>query len=223
MNQQEGVFVNWGEGNRWQFDPIELKKSPKIPYSPVRLDRIDLKRERLFNLRGMFPLGRHPLRCLGTAAPTDTAHSTAYPGRGSSKTNGVHKHNFSTSSISQARREPGDRSKHRKEAQDFDGCIAVAVPCVAFRASSAHSREAESDCFLACVAKKTEAVRGEHAMMHAVARICSPRYLSAGCLCEMLLFSDVIKFREQYVISDRTHSLIFPPNRIDLESIEVDS
>ena len=113
MNQQEGVFVNWGEGNRWQFDPIELKKSPKIPYSPVRLDRIDLKRERLFNLRGMFPLGRHPLRCLGTAAPTDTAHSTAYPGRGSSKTNGVHKHNFSTSSISQARREPGDRSKHR--------------------------------------------------------------------------------------------------------------
>ena len=69
------------------------------------------------------------------------------------------------------------------------------------RASSAHSRESESDSFLTCASKKTEAVGGEHATMHTVALICSPRYLSAGCLCEMLLFSDLIKFREHYVIS----------------------
>ena len=57
------------------------------------------------------------------------------------------------------------------------------------RDSSAQSREAESDSFLACAAnKKTAAVGGERATMHAVALIWSPRYLSAGCLCDMLLF-----------------------------------
>ena len=57
------------------------------------------------------------------------------------------------------------------------------------RASSAHSREAESDSFLACAAKKKiEAVGGEHATMHAVALICSPRYLSAGCSVRCCFF-----------------------------------
>ena len=50
-----------------------------------------------------------------------------------------------------------------------------------FGASSAHPREAESDSFLACAAKTTEACGDAHATMHAVALIYTPRCLSAGC------------------------------------------
>ena len=43
INHQEGV-VNWGEGNRWQVDPIELKnKSQKILFSnPIGSNRFEV-------------------------------------------------------------------------------------------------------------------------------------------------------------------------------------
>ena len=70
------------------------------------------------------------------------------------------------------------------------------------RASSAYSRDAEGDSFLTCAAKKkTEAVGGEHATMHAVALICSPRLLVCRVFYEMLLFSDLIIFEHNTVRS----------------------
>ena len=54
-------------------------------------------------------------------------------------------------------------------------------------ASSSHSREAESDSFLARREGNAEAIVGEHATMHAVALICPPRYLSAGCCVDATL------------------------------------
>ena len=103
------AFIHWGEGNRWQVDPIELKKQvPKDFNFPVRSDRIHLKWE-LSSLHGIVPTGptsprqsvavwalsttpneainREPQRVATglTAAPTDTDHSTAYPGGRSSR------------------------------------------------------------------------------------------------------------------------------------------
>ena len=70
------------------------------------------------------------------------------------------------------------------------------------RVPSAHSREAESDSVIARAAKKkTEAVVGEHATMHAVALICPPRYLSAAWGVRCCFFSYLIKFRGQYAVS----------------------
>ena len=111
-------------------------------------------------LHGMFPLGYASEaihRCLGlfpdenhrcdksqTSTSGDRANSrprprtvtdrsTAYPGGGSSKKKtGGRKPNSCASSVSQAPRESSDRSKHGGKAKDFDSCIAVAVPCMAF-------------------------------------------------------------------------------------------
>ena len=79
------------------------------------------------------------------------------------KHHGGREDNFSTDSIGQARREPRDRPKIQRKSQDFDSCIGVADPCVAFKGLIRQ--------------KKIEAVGGEDATMHAVALICSPRYL----------------------------------------------
>ena len=133
------AFIHWGEGNRWQVDPIELKKQvPKDFNFPVRSDRIHLKWE-LSSLHGIVPTGptsprqsvavwalsttpneainRRPRRVTTgtTAAPTDTDHSTAYPGGGSSKKSWRSRAQFSTSSIGQARREPCDRPKIQRK------------------------------------------------------------------------------------------------------------
>ena len=68
------------------------------------------------------------------------------------------------------------------------------------RASSAHPREAESYSFLACAAKENNRLSA------ATTRRCTPSLSSAPLgtrqrvLCEMLLFSDLIKFREQYLV-----------------------
>ena len=69
------------------------------------------------------------------------------------------------------------------------------------RASSAHSREAESDSFLACAAKnkrgcrrraRDDARRRSHLL---------PSVLVSRLFCEMLLFHNRIKFRAQYMVS----------------------
>ena len=106
-----------------------------------------------------------------TAAPTDTYHSTAYPGGGSSeKIMAVASTIFPPARSAKRDENQAIGPKDSVKSQDVDSCIAVADPCVV--GSSAHSREAETDCFLACAAqKKREDVGGEHATMHAVALI----------------------------------------------------
>ena len=64
-------------------------------------------------------INREPQRVAtgATAAPTDTDHSTAYPGGSSSKKkHGGCRHNLSTSSIGQAGREPSDRPKIQRKS-----------------------------------------------------------------------------------------------------------
>ena len=58
--------------------------------------------------------------------------------------------------------------------------------------------------------------------MHAVALMCSLRYLSAGCSVRCCFFSDLVKFREQYVLPDTTQSHIFPTksNRLQVDSLK---
>ena len=90
------------------------------------------------------------------------------------------------------------------------------------RDSSAHSKEAESDKRPSLRRqKRTEAVGGEHATMHAVALICSPRYLSAACcvICCFFRSHKIYNFENntRTWFANRTQSRIFPPNR------EVDS
>ena len=62
--------------------------------------------------------------------------------------------------------------KQRGKAQDFDSCIVAAVPCVALQGSSAHSRKAESDSFLARAATKKR-------LSSVSTRRCTPSLLSA--------------------------------------------
>ena len=92
------------------------------------------------------------------------------------KNHGGRKHNFSTSSIGQARREPRDRPKTQEEILKLNTSIA-ASPSMSrawrFWASSAHSREADSDSFLACVAKTKQRLSA------ASTRRCTPSPSSA--------------------------------------------
>ena len=152
------AFVNWGEGNRWQVDPIELKKKSQNTYFPIRSDRIDSKWGSLSNMHGMFPLGQHPrgnpslfgvewtttneainrepqrVATGATAAPTDTDHSRAYPGGGSSKKiMAVASTIFPPARSAKRDENQAIDPKHRGKAQDLDSCIAVTVPCVAFK------------------------------------------------------------------------------------------
>ena len=83
-------------------------------------------------------INREPHRVAtgATAAPTDTDHGTAYPGGGSSKKIMAVAITISPPARSAKRDEnQGIDPKHRGKAQDFDSCIAVAVPCVAFKKS----------------------------------------------------------------------------------------
>ena len=88
------------------------------------------------------------------------------------------------------------------------------------RASSAHSREAESDSFLACAAKRKQRLSA------ASTRRCTPSlssallgYLSAGCSVRCCFFSDLTNFENNTWFPDRTQSRIFARNRIDFKSI----
>ena len=69
-----------------------------------------------------------------TAAPTDTDHSTAYPGGGSSnKIMAVASTTFPRARSAKRDENQAIDPKYRGKAQDFDSFIAVAVPCVAFK------------------------------------------------------------------------------------------
>ena len=86
------------------------------------------------------------------------------------------------------------------------------------RASSAHSREAESDSLLDCAAKKNRDCR-RRARDDARRRA---HLLSSGTVsalfCEMLRFSDLTKFEHNTWFPDGTQSRIFPRNGIDFQS-----
>ena len=86
--------------------------------------------------------------------------------------------------------------KHKGYPPNFDSCTAVAVPRVHFRAPSANARDAESDNFLACVAKKKRlAAARTYATTHAVALVCSRWSLSPGRCVKWCVFSISIKNR----------------------------
>ena len=105
---------------------------------------------------------------------------------------GGRKRHFSTSSIGQARREPRIDPKHRAEALDFDGCIAVAVPSVA--SLRPLKRKAEGDSFVAFAATKKQRLSA------ARTRRCTPPPSSPllhTCQHEMLIFRSH-KSRQQY-------------------------
>ena len=131
--------VNWGEGNRWQVDPIELKKSQQALFSnSIGSNRFEVGE--LFNLHGMFPLGQHPRdnpSLFGHYRRSQTRRSIVNlygwrPGQQprpriqiiaqharvvapQKKCHGGRKDNFSTSSIGEARREPCDRPKIQRK------------------------------------------------------------------------------------------------------------
>ena len=71
-----------------------------------------------------------------TAAPTDTDHSTACPGGGSSKKiMAVAKTIFPPARSVKRDENHAIDPKYSGKSQDFDSCIAVADPCVAFKGS----------------------------------------------------------------------------------------
>ena len=90
------------------------------------------------------------LRCLGTiddpkrsgkslatgttAAPTDTHHRIAYPAVApQKKIMAVASTIFPPARSAKRDENQATDPKHSRKAQDFDSCIAVAVPCVAFK------------------------------------------------------------------------------------------
>ena len=69
-----------------------------------------------------------------TTAPTDTDHSTAFPGGDSSKKiMAVASTIFPPARSAKRDENQAIDPKYRGKAQDFESCIAVAVPCVAFK------------------------------------------------------------------------------------------
>ena len=81
-------------------------------------------------------INREPHRVAtgATAAPTDTDHSRAYPGGGSSKKiMAVASTTFPPARSAKRDENQAIDPKHRGKAQDLDSCIAVTVPCVAFK------------------------------------------------------------------------------------------
>ena len=98
------------------------------------------------------------------------------------------------------------RTKRSKDTEEKLKTSTAASPSLTLawglRASSAHSREAESDSFLACAAEHKKRQCRRRARDDA--RRCShllPSVRVSRVFCEMLLFSDLIKFREQDVVS----------------------
>ena len=152
------AFVNWGGGYRWQVDPIELKlKSQKTLLSnSIGSNRFAVGELSKFAWHlptastsprqsiavwalSTIPneaINREPQRVAtgATAAPTDTDHSTAYPGGGSSKKiMAVASTIFPPARSAKRDENQAIDPKYRGKAQDFESCIAVAVPCVAFK------------------------------------------------------------------------------------------
>ena len=104
-----------------------------------------------------------PLRVApgATAAPTDTDHSTAYPGGGSSRKIMAVARTIFPPARSAKRYTRTMRSTQSTE-DNFKTSIAASPSLTRarrLRASSAHSREAESDRFLACAAEKNRCCR----------------------------------------------------------------
>ena len=151
-------------------------------------------------------------------------HSTAYPGGGAKKNIiAVTSPILPPSRSAKSHDKQTKRPKAQRMAQNFDdSCIVVAVPCVAFLSPSAHPREAESDSFLTCATKTKQRLAA------ARTRPCTPSLSSihssevvSPVLCEMR-YSDrekkTLKIRNTW-FPDRTQVRVFPPNRIEFNSI----
>ena len=136
---------------------MEKKSQNNIFSNSIRSNRFEVGE--LSNLHGMLPLGQHnrgnprvavwvlsttPNKAINreprrvatgaTAAPTDTDHSTACPGGGSSKKIMA----VARTIVPPARSAKRDEnhaidSKYRGKSQDFHSFIAVADPCVTFK------------------------------------------------------------------------------------------
>ena len=153
----------------------------------------------------MFGHYRRPQRVVSgaTTAPIDTDHSTAYSCVGSSKEILAVSSKFFPPARS-AKRDGKHEIDPRQRKNSRIWIAAASSLSRGWRSMvfSAHSREAESDSLIACAAKKKkEVVGGEHAMMHDVALVFPPRYLSAGCSVRCCFFSDRTKYRQKYVFS----------------------
>ena len=152
------AFVNWGGGYRWQVDPIELKlKSQKTLLSnSIGSNRFAVGELSKFAWHlptastsprqsiAVWALSTIPNEAIdresqrvatgATAAPTDTDRSIAYPGGGSSKKiMAVASTIFPPARSAKRDENQAIDPKYRGKAQDFESCIAVAVPCVAFK------------------------------------------------------------------------------------------
>ena len=139
-------------------DRIE-KEVPKYLIFPIRLDRIDLKWGSLSQLHGMFPLGQHPRGHPSLFGHYRRPQTRRYvvnlnpwrPGQQprpwiqtiAQRTPAVAPETKSIMAVAitifpPARSAKRDESraidpKYRGKAQAFDSCVAVAVPCVAFK------------------------------------------------------------------------------------------
>ena len=151
---QNTLFFNSIGSNRFEAGEVRIQLARHVPTGPIP-PRQSIALWALSTIPNE-AINRAPLRVAtgATAAPTNTDHSTACPGVGSSKQIMAVARTIFPPARSAKRDENHAIDPKYRGSQDFDSCIAVADPCVAFRASSAHSREAESDRFLACAAKK---------------------------------------------------------------------
>ena len=122
-------------------------------------------------------INREPQRVAtgATAALMATDHSAAYHGGGASnKIMAVASPIQPPGRSAKCHDNQAKRPKTQRIAQDLDDSrIAVAFPCGAFLASSAHPREAEIDRFLACAAKTKQRLAA------ARTRPCTPSLSSA--------------------------------------------
>ena len=149
-------------------------------------------------------INRGPQRVVAgaTAAPTDTFHSTAYPDGGSSnkswRSQAQFSHQLDRPSATRAKRSTQNTEEIMKTSIAASPSLTRAWR---LRASSAHSRKAESDSFLACAAKKKRSCRRRPRDDARRRSHLLPSVLVSRVFCEMLLFHNRIKFRAQYMVS----------------------
>ena len=238
------AFVNWGDGNRWQVDSIELKKkSQKTSFGENRIESIwsggvyptCMACSHGANIPEAFhiavwalsttpneTINREPHRVatVATAAPTDTDHSTAYPGGGSSKKILAVAITIFPPARS-AKRDENTRTKGSTQNTEEKLKTSIAASpslsrALRSRASSAYSREAESDRFLACAAKRNRGCRrrardDSRRRSHLLSSV-----LVSRVLCEMLLF-----FRTHKI--SRTRGFPIEPKAVFSHQIESNS
>ena len=121
-------------------------------------------------------INREPQRVTtgATTAPTDTDHSTAYPGGGSSNKSWLSQvqffHQLDRPSATRTKRSTQNTEKKLKTSIAASPSLSRAWR---LRASFAHSREAESDSFLTCPSKQNKRLSAANT------RRCTPSLSSA--------------------------------------------